>query len=206
VADNEALAQAVELANAAVANASPQASWRVRANAELEKRVGLFSSKELPDLCAKALINAPDYKGSRWGLLVVDAETGKPVYAPNPDMLFAPASVTKLYSCAAALVELGPDAQSKIYEKSSIDLAMRDADGLWYMLGRSDDTLKIAGKRTGPAEIESVLVESGLVAEAAVVGLPDQITGSALAETSMAFAFMRTLLIFSIRMSGKSIR
>lgn len=61
------------------------------------------------------------------------------------------------------------------------DLAMRDAEGLWYMLGRSDDTIKIAGKRTGPAEIESVLLESGLVAEAAVIGLPDPITGSALA-------------------------
>ncbi|HSQ03798.1 MAG TPA: AMP-dependent synthetase, partial [Burkholderiales bacterium] len=61
------------------------------------------------------------------------------------------------------------------------DLAMRDADGLWYMLGRSDDTIKIAGKRTGPAEIESVLLESGLVSEAAAVGLPDDITGSSLA-------------------------
>ncbi len=61
------------------------------------------------------------------------------------------------------------------------DLARRDADGLWYLLGRSDDTIKIAGKRTGPAEIESVLLEAGLVAEAAVVGLPDPITGSALA-------------------------
>jgi acetyl-CoA synthetase len=60
------------------------------------------------------------------------------------------------------------------------DLARRDADGLWYMLGRSDDTIKIAGKRTGPAEIESVLLESRLVAEAAVVGLPDAITGAAL--------------------------
>lgn len=60
------------------------------------------------------------------------------------------------------------------------DLAMRDEDGLWYMLGRSDDTIKIAGKRTGPAEIESMLLESGLVVEAAAVGLPDDITGSAL--------------------------
>ena len=50
------------------------------------------------------------------------------------------------------------------------DWAMIDDDGYWYILGRSDDTLKIAGKRTGPAEIESVLLESGLVAEAAVVG------------------------------------
>jgi acetyl-CoA synthetase len=61
------------------------------------------------------------------------------------------------------------------------DLAMRDRDGLWYLLGRSDDTIKIAGRRTGPAEIESLVVQSGLVAEAAVVGVPDPITGSALA-------------------------
>ena len=68
MADNEALAQAVELANAAVAMASPQASWRERANAELERIVALFSSKELPDLCAKALINAPERPSSKWSL------------------------------------------------------------------------------------------------------------------------------------------
>jgi acetyl-CoA synthetase len=61
------------------------------------------------------------------------------------------------------------------------DLAMRDADGLWYMYGRSDDTIKIAGKRTGPAEIESLLLESGFVSEAAAVGLPDAVAGSSLA-------------------------
>jgi acetyl-CoA synthetase len=60
------------------------------------------------------------------------------------------------------------------------DLASRDADGLWYLHGRSDDTIKIAGKRTGPAEIEAVLIGTGLVADAAVVGVPDDITGSAL--------------------------
>ena len=60
------------------------------------------------------------------------------------------------------------------------DLARRDADGWWYLLGRSDDTIKIAGKRTGPAEIESVLMESKLVVEAAVVGLPDALTGASL--------------------------
>jgi len=49
------------------------------------------------------------------------------------------------------------------------------------MLGRTDDTIKIAGKRTGPAEIESLIVESGFVIEAAAVGVPDDITGSALA-------------------------
>ena len=61
------------------------------------------------------------------------------------------------------------------------DYARRDADGLWFLLGRSDDTIKIAGKRTGPAELESLLVESGLLIEAAVVGIPDAIAGAALA-------------------------
>jgi hypothetical protein len=43
-------------------------SWRERANAELEKIVALFSSKELPDLCAKALISAPEKPSSKWSL------------------------------------------------------------------------------------------------------------------------------------------
>ena len=60
------------------------------------------------------------------------------------------------------------------------DFASRDADGHWYIHGRSDDTLKIAGKRTGPAEIESLLMATGLLAEAAAVGVPDPIKGAAL--------------------------
>ena len=61
------------------------------------------------------------------------------------------------------------------------DFASRDAAGLWYLHGRSDDTIKIAGKRTGPAEIEAALIATGLVSDAAVVGVPDAISGSALA-------------------------
>jgi acetyl-CoA synthetase len=53
-------------------------------------------------------------------------------------------------------------------------------DGLWYVLGRSDDTIKIAGKRLGPAEVESVLVGNPAVAEAAAIGVPDQLKGEAL--------------------------
>ena len=60
------------------------------------------------------------------------------------------------------------------------DLASRDADGLWYLHGRSDDTIKLAGKRTGPAEIEAALMATGLVSDAAVVGVHDETTGSAL--------------------------
>ncbi len=53
-------------------------------------------------------------------------------------------------------------------------------DGLWYVLGRSDDTIKVAGKRLGPAEVESVLVGHPWVAEAAAIGVPDEMKGEAL--------------------------
>ena len=58
------------------------------------------------------------------------------------------------------------------------DFAAIDADGLWYILGRSDDTIKVAGKRLGPAEVESVLVSHPQVVEAAAIGVPDAIKGS----------------------------
>ena len=60
------------------------------------------------------------------------------------------------------------------------DLASRDEDGLWYLHGRSDDVIKIAGKRTGPAEIESVVMATGLVKDALIIGVSDPISGSAL--------------------------
>ena len=60
------------------------------------------------------------------------------------------------------------------------DWAAVDNDGLWYILGRSDDTIKIGGKRVGPAEVESILVAHPQVSEAAAIGVPDSIKGEAL--------------------------
>jgi len=60
------------------------------------------------------------------------------------------------------------------------DFAMRDEDGLIYILGRSDDTIKVSGKRTGPSEIETLLTGTGKVSEAAVIGVPDAVKGSAI--------------------------
>src|SRR6185503_10606755 len=60
------------------------------------------------------------------------------------------------------------------------DWASIDADGDWYLHGRSDDTIKVAGKRLGPAEVESVLVGHPAVLEAAAVGVPDETKGQAL--------------------------
>jgi len=57
------------------------------------------------------------------------------------------------------------------------DWASVDEDGYWFLHGRSDDTLNIAGKRIGPAELESAAIASGLVAEAAAVGVPHEVKG-----------------------------
>ena len=59
------------------------------------------------------------------------------------------------------------------------DWAAIDEDGLWYVLGRSDDTIKVGGKRVGPAEIESILVEHPAVSEAAAIAVPDPLRGEA---------------------------
>jgi acetyl-CoA synthetase len=59
------------------------------------------------------------------------------------------------------------------------DWAVVDADGFWFLQGRSDDTLKIAGKRLGPAEVESILVGHPAVAEAGVIGVPHEVKGEA---------------------------
>ena len=58
------------------------------------------------------------------------------------------------------------------------DLASRDADGHWYLHGRSDDTIKVSGKRIGPSELESVIIKSGKAKEVAAVGIPDENKGS----------------------------
>jgi len=59
------------------------------------------------------------------------------------------------------------------------DWAMIDADGQWFLYGRSDEAINVAGKRLGPAEVESILVDHPAVAEAATVGVPDETKGEA---------------------------
>jgi acetyl-CoA synthetase len=57
------------------------------------------------------------------------------------------------------------------------DWASVDDDGYWFLHGRSDDTLNIAGKRIGPAELESAVVGHPAVSEAAAVGVPHEVKG-----------------------------
>ncbi|RFU64221.1 AMP-binding protein [Bacillus sp. V59.32b] len=67
------------------------------------------------------------------------------------------------------------------------DWVIKDEDGFWTITGRSDDILNIAGKRLGPAELESALVEHESVVEAATIGVPDEVKG----EAAVCFAVLR---------------
>jgi acetyl-CoA synthetase len=60
------------------------------------------------------------------------------------------------------------------------DWAVIDEDGYWYIHGRSDDTLKVAGKRVGPAEVESAATSHRAVLEAAAVGVPHELKGESI--------------------------
>ncbi|MFE1785632.1 acetate--CoA ligase, partial [Streptomyces sp. NPDC059506] len=58
------------------------------------------------------------------------------------------------------------------------DLARRDADGYFWFVGRADDVIKSAGHLIGPFEVESALMEHPAVAEAGVIGRPDEVAGT----------------------------
>jgi acetyl-CoA synthetase len=60
------------------------------------------------------------------------------------------------------------------------DWAVVDADGYWFIRGRSDDTLKVAGKRVGPAEVEAAATAHPAVVEAAAIGVPHRIKGESI--------------------------
>jgi hypothetical protein len=57
------------------------------------------------------------------------------------------------------------------------DLAMQDQDGYFWFVGRADDLIKTSGHLIGPFEVESALIEHEAVAEAGVIGVPDETAG-----------------------------
>jgi acetyl-CoA synthetase len=67
------------------------------------------------------------------------------------------------------------------------DLAEVHADGTWRLHGRSDDTIKVSGRRVGPSEIEAALLRDARILEAAVIGVPDEMRG----QRVVAFAVVR---------------
>lgn len=71
------------------------------------------------------VIDSGEFKTAHWGILVVDLASSQTIFELNPDRLFAPASVTKLFSTAAALDVLGADYlfETPVYRKGDVDAA-----------------------------------------------------------------------------------
>lgn len=93
------------------------------------------------------------------------------------------------------------------------DWAKADEDGQWYLYGRSDDTINVAGKRVGPAEVEAALIRHPAVVEAAVIGAPHPIKGECLccfvvlgADAKPADALREALKEEAVKYLGKSLR
>jgi D-alanyl-D-alanine carboxypeptidase/D-alanyl-D-alanine-endopeptidase (penicillin-binding protein 4) len=113
----------------------------------------------------EAVMDGKDYKHARWGALVTDARTGEVVFARDPDKLCTPASTTKLFSCAAALVALGPDHrfETPVYRRGPVvDGALL---GDLILVASGDLTF---GGRTGPdgkpafADVDHTYANTGL--------------------------------------------
>ena len=95
-----------------------------------------------------AVLASPGYQNGHWGILVVDRTTGKTVYERNAAQLFAPASVTKLFSTAAALIELGPGHrfQTPLFRRGDVDVK-GTLHGDVILVAQGDLCM---GGRTGP--------------------------------------------------------
>jgi D-alanyl-D-alanine carboxypeptidase/D-alanyl-D-alanine-endopeptidase (penicillin-binding protein 4) len=96
----------------------------------------------------EAVLQTPGFQTAQWGLLVVDRKTGETVYERNADRMFAPASVTKLYTTAAALLEFGPDHRflTPIFRRGDVD-PNGTLQGDLILVASGDPCL---GGRTGP--------------------------------------------------------
>ncbi|SRR5579884_3876820 len=101
------------------------------------------------DARIKEVLARPHYKHSRWGLLVVDADSGKPIFEHNPDQLFFPASVTKLFTCAAALIEFGAEHRFRtpVYRRGEVVEGTLKGDLI--LVGKGDPTLGGRTDRNG---------------------------------------------------------
>jgi D-alanyl-D-alanine carboxypeptidase/D-alanyl-D-alanine-endopeptidase (penicillin-binding protein 4) len=110
-----------------------------------------FSQADGPSsLAAKieAVIDSPDYRQARWGILVVDSQSGETLYARDADRLFMPASTTKLFSCSTALAVLGPEYkfETPVYRRGEVKDGKLEGDlilvaqGDLTLGGRTDAT------------------------------------------------------------------
>lgn len=125
------------------------------------------------------VVDGPEYKHASWGILVVKA-TGETVYARNPNAMLAPASVTKLFTSAAALIAIGPEHtfETKVYQRGRVlsgtlrgDLILV-ASGDPTLGGRTRDG-KIVYRDKDHTYANSGLMESELTDTDPLAGLED---------------------------------
>jgi acetyl-CoA synthetase len=81
------------------------------------------------------------------------------------------------------------------------DLASQGREDMWRIHGRSDDTIKLAGRRVGPAEIEAALLRDSRIAEVAVIGVPDEMRG----QRAVGFAVLRDVSVVPEDLQSKAI-
>ena len=100
----------------------------------------------------EAFVDQGTYKNGQWGLLVADLKSGDVLYERSPDKLFAPASVTKIYSVAAAMDALGADFrfETPIYARGEVN-ADGVLDGDLILVASGDPTL--GGRTSANGEI-----------------------------------------------------
>ncbi len=127
-------------------------------------------------------LKAMSLGGPALGMAVdVFDETGRPVRGAVGELVCTkpwPGMTRGLYNDPARYLETYWSTFPGVWRHG--DWASIDGDGQWFLHGRSDDTIKLAGKRLGPAEVESVLVGHPAVLEAAAVGIPDEVKGEVL--------------------------
>ena len=122
----------------------------------LATRVSVAQTTPKWDDRVDPVVNVKEFAGAHWGMLVVDLATGRPVFERNADQLFCPASVTKLYTTAAAMSDLGVDYRFKtpVVRRGEVKEGILHGDLI--LIAQGDLSL---GGRTGPDG--SLLFEDG---------------------------------------------
>ena len=115
----------------------------------LATRESLALAQSPPTLADRvdSVVNAREYAGAHWGMLVVDLASGRPVFERNPDQMFCPASVTKLFTTAGAMTEFGAEYRFKTPVVRRGEVKDGTLTGDLILVGRGDMSL---GGRTGP--------------------------------------------------------
>lgn len=128
-----------------------------------------------------------------WRAKVVDESTGEELKAPNQKGVVViesptpPGFMQTIWRDDARFVKTYWESIPGKMLYSTFDWGIRDEDGYFFILGRTDDVINVAGHRLGTREIEESISSHSAVAEVAVVGVADQVKG----QVAMAFAVLR---------------